>query len=287
MRFSKKWLAGLAALAGLLVAAPMVVAQGEPEACGAAGAPPLEVVGLTDDGTLICFPAPRPDREREIGQVTGLAGDTELEGIDYRPATGELIGVGNQGGIYSIDDETAVATKKSQLSVALSGSSFGVDFNPTVDRLRIISDDGQNLRANVDTGATIVDTPLNYPGGANPATGVTGAAYTNNDADPDTATTLYDIDSNLDQVVVQSPANSGQLAATGKLRVDTSPIVGFDIHSSLRRGSTVFNEAVASLTVGGESRFYRVDLTTGRTFAGRSFDQDDDVTAIAVPLDQR
>lgn len=97
----------------------------------------------------------------------------------------------------------------------------------------------------------------------------------------------FDIDSNLDQVVIQSPANSGQLAATGKLRVDTSSIVGFDIHSSQRQGSTVLNEALASLTVGGESRFYRVDLTTGRTFAGRSFDADDDVTAIAVPQDQR
>lgn len=88
--------------------------------------------------------------------------------------------------------------------------------------------------------------------------------------------------------MIQSPANSGQLAATGKLRVDTSSIVGFDIHrSQQRQGSTVLNEALASLTVGGESRFYRVDLTTGRTFAGRSFDADDDVTAIAVPQDQR
>ena len=87
--------------------------------------------------------------------------------------------------------------------------------------------------------------------------------------------------------MIQSPANSGQLAATGKLRVDTSSIVGFDIHSSQRQGSTVLNEALASLTVGGESRFYRVDLATGRTFAGRSFDADDDVTAIAVPQDQR
>jgi hypothetical protein len=66
------------------------------------------------------------------------------------------------------------------------------------------------------------------------ATGVTGAAYTNNDADPNTATTLYDIDSMLDQNVIQSPANSGLLAATSKLGVDTGPTVGFDIHSRVR-----------------------------------------------------
>jgi len=70
VKFSAKWLAGLAALAGLLVAAPMVIAQGEPQACGAAGAPPLEVVGLTEQETLICFPAGNPSNEREIGQLT-------------------------------------------------------------------------------------------------------------------------------------------------------------------------------------------------------------------------
>lgn len=58
------------------------------------------------------------------------------------------------------------------------GSSFGVDFNPTVDRLRIISDSGQNLRANVDTGATIIDGAINFTPGT-PTTGVTAAAYTN------------------------------------------------------------------------------------------------------------
>ena len=79
---------------------------------------------------------------------------------------------------------------------AAAGTSFGVDFNPTVDRLRIVSDTGQNLRVNVDDGTATVDGTLNIPGATpvNPALGVTAAAYTNNDADPKTATTLFDID---------------------------------------------------------------------------------------------
>lgn len=114
----------------------------------------LDVIGLTANNRLICFSEKRPGRAENIGTVVGLMGDASLVGIDFRPANSELIGLGNAGGIYSIDPATGNATKKSMLNVALTGSFFGVDFNPTVDRLRITSDTGQSLRANVDTGAT-------------------------------------------------------------------------------------------------------------------------------------
>jgi hypothetical protein len=108
----------------------------------------LDVVGLTQDSRLISFQDDEPGNARDIGRINGLAGDARLVGIDYRPATGNngsqgvLYGLGNAGGVYTIDSG-ARATKVSQLSVALEGSSFGVDFNPAVDRLRIISDTGR------------------------------------------------------------------------------------------------------------------------------------------------
>lgn len=46
---------------------------------------------------------------------------------------------------------------KARLNVALEGRSFALDFNPTVDRLRVVSDSGQNLRIDVDTEAVAVD----------------------------------------------------------------------------------------------------------------------------------
>ena len=253
----------------------------------------LDVIGVTEGGRLICFESDDPRDAEKIGTIRGLTGDTRLVGIDYRPATGNdgsrgvLYGLGDQGGVYTIDDGTAQATKASQLSVALTGQSFGVDFNPTVDRLRIISDAGQNLRANVDTGATLVDTSLTYPGPpVVPGTGVTGAAYTNNDADPNTATTLFDIDSALDQTVIQSPANSGQLAATGKLGVDTNATIGSDIYSTIRNGTTVDVAGFASLTVGGRSAFYEIDLLQGRATSNGVFSSRNQVTGIAIPLNQ-
>jgi hypothetical protein len=79
-----------------------------------------------------------------------LIGDTTLIGIDYRVQNGKLYGVGNAGGIYILDPQTAVATLDSQLTFPPSANSFGVDFNPAADRLRVVSDTGQNLRHNLN-----------------------------------------------------------------------------------------------------------------------------------------
>jgi hypothetical protein len=178
---------------------------------------------------------------------------------------GKLYGVGDKGGVYTLKPNTAAATKVSQLGVALQGTAFGVDFNPAADRLRVVSNTGQNLRHNVNAdGTTLADTTLTYPPVATPAAGVTAAAYTNNDLDTDTATTLYDIDTASDQVALQSPANSGQLAAVGKLGVDATGDAGFDIHSSLRNGRAADATGYAVLRVGQGTAVYRISLVTGR-----------------------
>ena len=200
-----------------------------------------------------------------------------------------MYGVGDQGGIYMIDTRSAAAMKVNQLTMALSGTSFGVDFNPAADRLRIVSDTGQNLRHNVNAGGvTLLDDPLDYPP-ATPAnavgpnaTGVTGSAYTNNDLDPSTGTTLYALDSNLDQIAIQSPPNDGTLAATGKLGVDAAISVGFDIYSIIRDGTTVGVQALASsLATSGASSFYSINLPTGKATPRGDFSPRNKVIGIA------
>jgi hypothetical protein len=246
----------------------------------------LEVVGLTADQRLICFDEDAPSLARAIGPVTNLSGDSRIVGIDFRPATGALYGLGNAGGIYTIDLGNGSATFVAQLSVALDGTTFDVDFNPTVDRLRIISDAGQNLRANVDTGMTTEDLDLVYPAAMpTPGLGVTGAAYTNNDLDAMTATTLYDLDATMDQAVIQSPPNNGSLASIGKLGVDAVGDVGFDIYSTVRGGKTNDVKAYAAITT-DRARFYRINLFTGRASLRGTFNQSQQVTDIALPLNQ-
>jgi Domain of unknown function (DUF4394) len=255
----------------------------------------LEVVGLTTDGRLVRFDAATPGRTRGIGKVKGLSGDQSLVGVDYRVQDGRLHGVGNAGGIYTLSTGDAAATKVGQLTVALSGTSFGVDFNPAANRLRVVSDTGQNLRHNLDdatattpplAGTTVMDGTLTVPPATTPAMGVAGAAYTNNDLDPNTATTLFDLDTAADQLVVQSPANAGALAPTGKLLVDAGPVAGFDIYSRTAFGATQANLGFATVSVLGRSSLYQVSLLTGRATRIGSFRPSAQVADIAIRLDQ-
>jgi hypothetical protein len=249
----------------------------------------VSVIGLTDDGRLVRFRSSSPWRTRDIGYVQGLSGsDTALVGIDFRVQDGKLYGVGNGGGVYTIDAATAEAQFVNALTVPLMGTSFGVDFNPAADRLRIISDTGQNLAHNVNAGGvTLANGTLTYtvpPAAPVAATGVTGAAYTNNDLNQATATTLFDVDTMMDQIVIQSPPGNGILVATGKLGVDADVMTGFDIYSRLERGVTVSNHAFASLMTFGRHAFYRVHLTTGR--AVRLGSLGERLIDIAIPLRQ-
>lgn len=244
----------------------------------------LKAVGLTDDQKLVKFDVDKPWDACTIGRVR-LEDDEKLVGIDYRVQNGRLYGVGDEGGVYLISTRDAKATEVSQLSVKLKGDYFGVDFNPAADRLRVISDQGQNLRHNLNDDVTVEDGNLTYPPSTDVAKGVTGAAYTNNDLDPDTATTLFDIDTHLDQVAVQSPANAGQLAATGKLGVDADIWAGFDIYSSIRDDKAVYNKGYAVLQVDHHSKLYQIDMLTGNADKQGTFG-DHTVVDLALPLEQ-
>jgi hypothetical protein len=247
----------------------------------------LTATALTDDGRLVRFDTDRPERAWKVGKVRGLQGDTFLVGIDVRVQDGRLYGVGDQGGVYTISRQSATATKVSQLTVALDGQSFGVDFNPAADRLRVVSDTGQNLRHDVNPGGvTVADGTLTTPPATTPTTGIVGAAYTNNDLDTNTATSLFDLDSMLDQVSLQAPANAGTLSPTGKVGADVSSDAGFDIYSKVRNGVTVRNTAFIVSTPGAKSSLQRVSLLTGDAWEIGQFPGRWTVVDLAVGLDR-
>ncbi|WP_432104012.1 DUF4394 domain-containing protein [Streptomyces sp. bgisy091] len=252
-----------------------------------AAAPGLISVGLTSDQRLVGFRVTKPGDSWSLGKVSGLRADRKLVGIDFRVQNGKLYGVGDRGGIYTVNSD-AQAVKVSQLTVALAGRNFGVDFNPAANRLRVISDTGQNLRHNIDDPAaprtTTTDGMLTNP--TTPPTtalGVTGAAYTNNDLNASTATTLFDIDTVNDRVSLQSPANAGTLAPSGNLGLNTGPRVGFDIYYKRSDGS---NRAFAALSTEGKQRFYQVNLLDGEASLVGSFPAGRQIVDIALPLNQ-
>ena len=252
--------------AGLTAAAVAALTVATPS-----GAEP--VVGLTTTNALVTFDSATPTLGSAPVNITGLLFNEQILGIDLRPATGVLFGLGSTGRLYSLDSATGAATFVSVLTGAtLAGISFGVDFNPTVDRLRVTSNAGQNLRINVDTGAVTTDTALNGP-----TSSVAASAYTNNFAGA-TTTTLYDISSATDTLYIQAPPNNGTLSAVGALGVDTSGVAGFDIS-----GAT--GTAFASLTNGdsGDSAFYTINLATGAATLVGAFGYGGNI-AIAAPL---
>ena len=280
---------GIAAIAAVSV---MVVAPAVADSTSKPGgnrpsstAGSFNVVGLGGAGTTLVKFDTRTGAAGRAATVSGLSGgDTALTGIDYRVQDGKLYGVGNDAasaGIYSINPDTGVATPFATLTLALSGTAFGVDFNPAANALRIVSNTGQNLRQPFASpvGPTVKDTDLTYPPAAGVVAGVTAAAYTNNDLDASTGTTLFDLDTALDQVAIQSPANSGTLAVTGKLGLDATGDVGFDIYSTLSRsGATEDVRGVA--VINGSS--YEISLLTGK--ATRLGPVGRGITDIAIPL---
>lgn len=268
------------------VLATAAVFAGSTSGAVAAG-PSLQAFGLIGDGTVMCaFKTDNPQQLDWVRAVTGLVGDTRLVGLDIRVQDGLLYGVGNQGGVYTVvappQPPTVVITKVSQLTIPLYGTNFGVDFNPAADRLRVISDSAQNLRHNLNNHTTVEDLPLNRDGA--PARGITGAGYTNNDLDPATATTLYDIDTVNDQLVIQSPPNNGSLVPVGNLGVDAGPVAGFDIFSDLTNGKTNTVTAFATLmTPNGVASLYTINLFTGAATPVGAFPLA--VNEVAVALD--
>ena len=216
----------------------------------------------SSNSTLVRFDTANPGAVTTVGAISGATG--LLDGIDFRPADGALYGYNaTTSGIYRVDTNTGVTTLVSTSTTAIArNTAVGIDFNPAADRLRVVSAAENNLRINVASGATLVDGTLVYaPGdvnaGVNPH--ITEAAYTNNDNNPATNTTLYYIDDFLNALVVTSNPNAGTLNTVGALGVDVDEFLGFDIFTS----ATGINTAFASLRVAGASRLYTVNLVTG------------------------
>lgn len=281
---------GIAAAAAVMAASTAIFLGNTGGA--AAAAPSLPAFGLVGNGTTMsAFQTNTPNQLNWVADIVGFVGcDTRLVGVDIRVQDGLLYGVGNCGGVYTIPflptGDVMPLTKVSQLGVPLAGTTFGVDFNPAADRLRVISDTGQNLRHNLNDHTTIADMPLTLNGAT--AKGVTAAAYTNNDLNPDTVTTLVDLDTLNDQVSLQAPANNGTLNPTGRLTVNAGLDADADIFADLSGGKTISNTAFATFVPAGTTKasLYMFDILTGTATKVGDFPSIAPVTDVAVDLDR-
>jgi len=246
------------------------------------------VYGITAGNVLISFDSATPGTITTIGTVSGLGANETIRGIDFRPRTGELFGStvttgsANNSAIvtYSINPLNAFATLVGTIPGGILPNAAdvdtGYDFNPTVDRIRYGNENNENARINPNNGALAGDdTNLTFTA---PMTGpIIASAYdrnTDRQNPPGTIpTTLYVIDRGSNQLGVQGGINSagpggpngGSITSIGALgvTVDAGTDGGFDIVAGLNNSNGELGAAFAALTVGGATRLYTINLTTG------------------------
>ncbi|WP_395701063.1 DUF4394 domain-containing protein [Aquabacterium sp.] len=240
---------------------------------------PQMLLGLTAGGDLVRFAAHQPQQLLERKPVIGLQPGEQLLGLDYRVSRGVLYTFSSRGQLYTLDPASGqLAAVGGPVALPLVGQQFGVDVNPVADRVRIVSDRGQNLRLHPDSGEMIDGDPLRAgaqpdpdlqfaPGDANAGRTprVVAAAYTYNRRD-DKLTTNYAIDAGLGALLTQGTAegvqpavspNSGRLYTVGALGTGPLQDASFDI-------ADTDNTALAALRSAGRTRLYRIDLASGQ-----------------------
>ena len=294
----------LLALAAVATSATLVACHNDALPGAGESTDPVPVgdtVVLSASGKVLTFN--RADLASLVSSVTikGLASGEVLVAIDSRPALQKLYALSNLGNLYVLDDSTGNVSAKVALTAnattpinttctpavtaftALSGTEFGIDFNPAVDRLRITSDTGQNLRVNADDGMATVDCPLLA---GTTSVKASAAGYINSvpgrgvqtTADP---TSLFYVDASTDQLLTTTAPNGGALTAVGALTVDVQAINGFDVVSTVS-GTTFTNSAFAVFTVGGVAGFYSVDTATGAATVRVNFPAGESLRGLAL-----
>lgn len=229
---------------------------------------PAEILYGTDDlNGLFTFDSANASAATRVA-ITGLQNGETLVGIDVRPATGVLYGIGSTNRVYTLNTATGAATQIGAAGAfTISGTRFGMDFNPIPDRIRLVSDADQSLRINPNDGTLSgTDTSLSPV-----SSSVVAAAYDRNffrggpPATDPTPTTLFGID-NVGGTLVRiggvdgtpSP-NGGVVTTVGSLGLGTglNDEINFDISGS--------GVAFASLQNGGfgSTNIYSINLSTG------------------------
>lgn len=225
---------------------------------------------------LITFDTAVPGTIRASVGITGVDASQTLAGLDVRPATNTLYALGYNAAattgvanaqIYSLNGATGVATAVgAAVRLELGMGSIGFDFNPTVDRIRVVGANRANYRLSpLDGTIAATDGTLTFASGTGtPSIGA--VAYTNSfmGASATSGTTLYDYDEGLNNLYTQAPPNDGTLNLLGSSTIAVNggaPNVDLDIYSTGAGVNTAY--LVANTGTAANTALYTVNLTTG------------------------
>lgn len=212
--------------------------------------------------------------------ISGLQSNETIVGIDFRPATGELYALGASSRLYTLNTSNGAATAvAASFTPPLNGFNFGFDFNPTIDRIRVVAETNKNSVLNPITGAVQLSATDLAFGAADPNFGVdpnvVSSAYTNNFVGAQTSQ-LYGIDTALDILVTQAN-NAGTLGTVGPLGINATAVSGFDVSGTTGVAYAAFLPSGSS-----QSNLYSINLATGAATNLGQIDGGVIITAISV-----
>lgn len=194
--------------------------------------------------------------------ITGLNAGDQLVSVDVRPLTGELFGISVQKRLYTINTSTGVATQVGAVISAIN-TPVEMEFNPSVDRIRVTSNTQDNYRLNPTTGAlAATDTSLSFvPGDINVGSTVSlvGLAYTNSINPAPALTTVFGLEDTANALVLLGGQNGTPSPNTGGLttQAGTVPTIsgscGFDISG----------ETGIGYVLSAGNRIYTINLANG------------------------
>jgi hypothetical protein len=255
------------------------------------------VYGLSER-VMVSFKADKPNHILSQVSLDTLGGGKLISGFDIRPATGQfyVLGYNPTNGatrIYTLDSITGkfstIGTEDFFINPGIK--ELTLDFNPTVDRIRLLGSDGSNLRLHPQTGILVAtDGMLAFNvGDVNEGeTPVIGAGAYTNSFPGTTTTTLYDYDISKNILLSQIPPNDGKLNTIGSsgIMLDPDrPVIDMDIFYSYKDSSNTAY-AVSSLMGVSCNQFYKIDIKTGMASLIGTVGGTEDIFKIAVMLDE-
>lgn len=249
-------------LPSLRLALPAVAAI----AMAASSASAVDVYTIGNGGASILRYS--TDNTASVTQIPLTGAADLIDSIDSRPATGQLFGYSSSTNtFYTINTTTGALTVASTSVTGAGTLSFvnGLDWNPTIDRLRLVSDAGDNVVFNPVTGTTTAATNLFYVAG-DPYFGTTPSivdnAYTNSYGGA-TTTTQYVLDYSRNSLA-RLNNNTGELTTVASITLDGEAFdfdnfTGFDIYTDGAKN----NIAYAQFFDGTSDGLYTIDLVSG------------------------
>ncbi len=231
--------------------------------------------------------------------ITGLAVGQDIVGFDARPRTGEFYVLGYDAAngtarLYKLNVFTSALTAVGAADFAITlgnaTNNVGFDFNPTVDRIRVLSTNGKNFRLHPDLGTLVAgDTDLTYGMGdvnANAMPKIGQIAYTNSYVAA-TKTTLYYLDEAngvFGTALVATLPNNGQIKTIGTIGLALNAMdksIDMDVQGT-SSDNIIY---LAANTPGGGDALYTINPATGgATLLGYFGNGTLDIKDIAMPI---